>query len=233
MQWVSPSEYLVLSCQGADDRIKVASYGLDGHETWEEGLGDFGLPTFVFAPVSGRFAVSHISTRAPSNENAGVAGSLPAIDTSKQEVRVYQMASGDLLLRTECSPVIKTAENFDLAANGSEVAVVRDGKIDIYKLPPLSKHDREDMSEVAAFAPPAGSGPVTLDKLTGPKPVMAVRTKDAPATVAAGPVMPTVTTSAAAGSETAGDEPAPARKPPTLLNPGEKAEMPEKKTSPN
>jgi hypothetical protein len=233
MQWVSPSEYLVMSCQGADDHIKVASYGLDGHETWEEGLGDFGPPTFAFAPSSGRFAVSHVSTRAPSIDNAGVGGSLPPMDASRQEVRVYQMASGDLLLHVECSPVIKTAENFDLAPDGSEVAVVRDGKIVLYKLPPLSKHDREDITEVAAFAPPAGTGPVSLDKITTPRPVMALRQKDGPATLAAGPASATVTSSVAAGSEAVEDTPAPARKPPTLLNPGEKAEMPGKDNSPH
>jgi hypothetical protein len=236
MQWVSSSEYLVLSCQGADDHIKLASYGLDGHETWEEGLGDFGPPTFVSAPASGRFAVSHVSTRAPSIDNAGVPGSLPPADVTRQEVRIYQTASGDLLLRVDCSPVIKTAENFDLSADGSEVAVVRDGKIAFYKLPPLSKHDREDMAEVAAFAPPAGSGPVSLDRMTAPRPVMALRQKDGPAALTtAGPITPTVTSSAAAGtgSDAVEDAPPPSRKPPTLLNPGEKAEMPGKKTTPD
>jgi len=232
VQWVSPSEYLVMSCQGADDHIKVASYGLDGHETWEEGLGDFGPPTFVMAPASGRFAVSHVSTRVASTTTAGLGGSLPTEDVTRQEVRVYQMASGDLLLRVECSPVIKTAENFDLSADGSEVVVVRDGKIALYKLPPLSKHDREDMTEVAAFAPPAGSGPVLLDRMTTPRPVMALRQKDGPATLAAQPAMPTVSSSADAASEATDDAPAPARKPPTLLNPGEKAEMPGKNASP-
>jgi hypothetical protein len=143
------------------------------------------------------------------------------------------MASGDLLLHVECSPVIKTAENFDLAPDGSEVAVVRDGKIVLYKLPPLSKHDREDITEVAAFAPPAGTGPVSLDKITTPRPVMALRQKDGPATLAAGPASATVTSSVAAGSEAVEDTPAPARKPPTLLNPGEKAEMPGKDNSPH
>ena len=233
LQWVSPSEYLVMSCQGAEDRIKVASYGLDGHETWEEGLGDFGPPTFAFAPAAGRFAVSHVSTRAPTIENGGVAGSLPPMETTRQEVRVYQTASGDLLLHAECSPVIKTAENFDLAGDGSEVALVRDGKIALYKLPPLSKHDREDMAEVAAFAPSAGSGPVTLDRMTTPRPVMAVRQKDSPAMLDAEPVAPTVSSSAATASEVEGDTPTPARKPPTLLNPGEKAEMPEKNSTPH
>ena len=54
---------------------------------------------------------------------------------------MYQNASGDLLLKVECSPVIKTAENFDLSADGSQLAVIRQGNIAIYKLPPLSQQD--------------------------------------------------------------------------------------------
>lgn len=238
LQMVSPSEFVALSCRGGDDRIKIASFGLDGHETWEESLGDFGAPTFAFAPLAGRFALSHVST---SGAAAAVAppfapatgGGIPE-DTSHQEVRVYQNASGDLLLKAECSPVIKTAENFDLAPDGSQLALVRQGNIVIYKLPPLSKQDRADIAEVAKFAPPAETGPVTLHRLTTP-PSRAANHKEVPVALAAQP-------SAASGHATSGDA-APAatpagdsdapRKPPTLLNPGEKVDTPGKSPSPN
>jgi hypothetical protein len=62
---------------------------------------------------------------------------------------------------------------------------------------------------------------------------MAVRQKDSPAMLDAEPVAPTVSSSAATASEVEGDTPTPARKPPTLLNPGEKAEMPEKNSTPH
>ena len=175
LQMVSPSEFVALTCRGGDDRIRIASFGLDAHETWEESLGDFGVPTFAFAPAAGRFALSHVSTSGvaagpavtPFNAQAG--GVAPE-ETDHQEVRVYQIASGDLLLKTECSPVIKTAENFDLAADGSQLAVVRQGNVAVYKLPPLSKQDRADMAEVAKFAPAADNGPVSLHRLTTPSP---------------------------------------------------------------
>jgi len=85
-----------------------------------------------------------------------------------QEVRVYQNASGDLLLKVQVSPALKTAENFDLLADGSAVVLTKDGQVLVYKLPALSKRDKEDIAEVAKFAPAATTGAVRLALLTGP-----------------------------------------------------------------
>jgi hypothetical protein len=235
LQWVSPSEFVALSCRGGDDRIKIASFGLDGHETWEESLGDFGAPTFAFAPASGRFALSHVSSAGSPALVPPFGGTpMPAdpADTSHQEVRVYQIASGDLLLKAECLPVIKTAENFDLAPDGSQLAVVRQGNIAIYSLPPLSKQDRADMAEIAKFAPAADDGPVSLHRLTAPSPARAATRKEAPVVLAVQPAAATGSGDAPPAATDSAPAEAP-RKPPTLLNPGETTELPGKATKPN
>ena len=237
LQMVSPSEFVAMSCRGGDDRIKIASFGLDGHETWEESLGDFGAPTFAFAPAAGRFALSHVSTSGATASAVPPFGPTQSSaipdETSRQEVRVYQNASGDLLLKVECSPVIKTAENFDLSADGSQLAVIRQGNIAIYKLPPLSQQDRADIAEVAKFAPAADSGPVLLHRLTTP-PARASNRKQAPVAMTAQPA-PAAATSDPAPAAASGDaSPAEApRQPPTLLNPGEKPDAPGKSTKPD
>jgi hypothetical protein len=218
LELVSPSEFLAM-----------ASYGLDGQETWQEDLGDFGTPSFVYAPAAARFAVSH---RTPSP--APVPGSPlyqpgPQQSTSEgQEIRVYQIASGDMLLKLQPNPAFRTAENFDLSEDGTLLATVKDGSVAVYKLPPLSKRDKEDMAEVAKFAPPPGSGPVRFSLLTGPavaaKKAAAKLDRSSVAQVGAGAKSAVDSTEAAQTNA----EPAPAtapRKPPTLLNPGEKPEF--------
>jgi hypothetical protein len=135
---------------------------------------------------------------------------------AQQEVRVYQNASGDMLLHVDCSPVMKSAENFDLSADGLLAVVVRNGSLVVYKLPPLSSRDREDIAAVSEFAPPAVTeGKVTLGRLTTP--------------ARAAPVVSTAPQSVAAAQAQAdaGLAPAPPvkRNPPTLLNPGEKPEF--------
>ena len=144
---------------------------------------------------------------------------------ARQEIRVYQNASGDMLLHVDCDPVMKSGQNFDLAPDGMQAAIVRDGKIAIYKLPPLSKQDRKDIAEVAGFAPPKSDGPVKLARLTVPVSTPA----DLP-TITAAEEKPAVTPVAAKEPVVTtivnGDvEQAERTAPPTLLNPGEKAEF--------
>jgi hypothetical protein len=208
LQMLDRSEFLAVSCRGGEDRIHIASYGLDGKETWEEPVGEFGPPAFAFAPAAARFAVSHTQA-AEVPITAGTTGS-PA----RQEVRVYQNASGDLLMKVETSPILKSAENFDLSASGAELVVVRGGALVVYKLPGLSGRDREDMAEVEKFAPPAVTeGAVKLTRLTGTSaPVPAAR-----AAAAAPMGQP------GARAQQLPQQPV-ARKPPTLLAPGEKPE---------
>jgi hypothetical protein len=216
LQMLDRSEFLAMSCHGGDDHISMASYGLDGKETWEESVGEFGPPAFAFAPESSRFAVSHITEEnLPPTATMTDAGPTAV---AHQEVRVYQDASGDLLLRVECIPVIKTAENFDLSSDGTLAAVVRSGDIVLYKLPPLGKADREDIVEVAKFAPPETDAPIRLAKLTVPLPTTKPTADVSVVKGMVAPAPPVV-----AGGQAVGEKPE-TRKPPTLLKPGEKPE---------
>jgi hypothetical protein len=261
LQMVSHDEFLAITCRGTDASTKIASFGLDGHETWEEGMDDLNTPSFAFAPAAARFAVSR-TTVAVTPLTVGTSGEQGT--AARQEVRVYQNASGDLLLKVDCSPIFKSGENFDLSGDGLMAAVVRNGAIAVYKLPPPGKEDREDMLEVAKFAPPPGDGRVLLPRLTAPVEVAkggggasaagaarpAARAaadadaKSATATIgqpagAAGPMLSTGQGAAGGqgvvanaslrteGPNIAGAVAAPqaARKPPTLLKPGEKPEF--------
>ena len=141
----------------------MKSYGMDGHETWEETLGGtYGVPELAFAPEAGRFALSRIMS--PTGDlNLGQV--IP--DGATQEVRVYQTESGDLLLKVPTTPVTRYAENFDLTEDGLVAAVVNDGVIQVYKLPPLSAQDVKDLTEAKSFSPPASQAPVRFARLEG------------------------------------------------------------------
>jgi hypothetical protein len=239
LEMVSAAEFVAMTCRGAAERIRMGSYGMDGQETWQEDVGDYGQPTFAYAPAAGRFAVSHRTERPiPPGGLVGLMsgqgpGSAPpsVVDqpgSEGQEVRVYQNASGDLLLKVQVSPALKTAENFDLSADGTEAVVTKDGQVMVYKLPALSKRDKEDIAEVAKFAPAATTGAVQLALLVGPAANPARRRL--PMTDASGGQKSAVAAVPAVDvpTQTAGDAPAnasPGRKPPTLLKPGEKPEF--------
>jgi len=237
MQFVSPSQFIVFSCRGADDKILLSAFDFSPQEMWEEPMGSTTPTGFLYAPQAGRFALGRTTTLLPPNLAGGsVQG--PSTDTgTTQEMWVYQVQSGDLLLKLPCSPISHTGQNFDLAADGLSALVVRDGAIEVYSLPPLSKQDKQQLAEVQQFEPkPPVSTAVDLRLLVHPVP----DTEDAestplPATPAPTPTVATPAVSAAAPS--APTLPAPAapvnaaanvgdvtethRKPPSLLNPGE------------
>jgi hypothetical protein len=232
LEMVSHSEFLALTCRGQDDKVRMASYGLDAQMTWQEDFGDFGPPVFGYAPAAGRFAMSRkMDAPALSPQLNGALGTgQPAVATpDRQEVRVYQTGSGDLLLKTDAVPAFKTAENFSLSEDGTELAVVRENALEVFKLPALTAHDKEDLVDVAKFAPPEDNGPVLLGLLTGRS--EAPRGRNAKASVPVAPAaVPAPEPAALADVSESVDAPVKAaavakRKPPTLLLPGEKAEF--------
>lgn len=167
LEMVSHAVYIALTCRGSDDRVRMAGYGLDAQETWEEDFGDFGAPVFAYAPEAGRFAFSRrVSEEVPVTP--GTAGvSTPDATVDRQAVRVYQSVSGELLLKVDAFPAMKTMENFSLAPDGSALVVVREGAVEVYRLPELKAQDKEDIAEETKMAPPDDDGPVVLTLLTG------------------------------------------------------------------
>ncbi len=161
LQMVSRFEFLAFTCKGSDARVRVKSYGMDGHETWEDTLsGTYGIPELAFAPEAGRFALSRIIS--PSGDlNFGSV--IP--DGATQEVRIYQTESGNVLLKVPTNPVTRYAENFDLAENGLVAAVVNAGVIEVYKLPALSAQDVKDLQEAKTFSPPVSQAEVNFARL--------------------------------------------------------------------
>jgi hypothetical protein len=240
----SRSEYIALTCLGSDTHMKLATYGFDGHENWEEPMDVDSSIAFSFAPGAGRFAVSRIADSVPAVTAGNLLTTQPA--EARQEVRVYQTESGDLMLKAPTTPPIKTAENFDLSADGKLVALVRDGDIQIYQLPAPSERDRKAAAEVAKFAPPpggnaelslagivvreqpgetvAGNAPRVATPVTagagGPTASVPGANNPAAADNAAQATVPVTKTAAATAL---------VRKPPTLLLPGEHAEFKDKR----
>lgn len=162
LQMVSRFEFLAFTCKGgSDSRVRMKSYGMDGHETWEDTLsGTYGTPEMAFAPAAGRFALSRIVS---ATGDMLLGQMIP--DGATQEVRVYQTESGDVLLKVPTTPVTRYAENFDLSEDGMLATVITDGTVQVYKLPAPSAQDVKDLEEAKGFSPPVSNAPVKFAKL--------------------------------------------------------------------
>jgi len=266
MQFVSPSQFVVFSCRGSDEKIMISAFNFAARETWEELLGgSTPFAHFAFAPQSGRFALSRTVSMASMPMSSLGPGALTTIGSvggfsdpsSTQEVRIYQVESGDLLLKLSCVPVSPGGQNFDLSADGMSVLVVRNGAIEVYKLPAPSEQDKKDLEAMRALEPPmphtenvkltrmlAGAPieepPVSTAESTqpaAPKPVAAPAAKVDEAAATSAP-LPAAAPAASAPANPAGDAMATAgdvethRKPPSLLNPGETIDSGKKASRP-
>jgi hypothetical protein len=198
---VGPGQLVSINCRGITGRVGLVAYDFDKHVVWQETLDASPLPpAFALAPTVGRFAISRFN----SDQTQAALVSNP--DTSaSQYVRVYQTQTGDLLLKLDCTPVYRTAENFDLAPDGMRVAVIRGGAIEVYRLPELTALDRADLAELGKFSFAPAEGDFDLSGVAE-----VARKSEVTATTIV-----------------SGDSQA-ARPKPTLLKPGEKAEFPDK-----
>jgi hypothetical protein len=209
MYRVSPAQFVSFNCRGFTGNVMLTAYDLAQHVLWEEPMqATDPPPAFALAPAAGRFAIS----RMEPDDIASATNPTIVEPGFKQTVRIYQTQTGDELLKIDCTPVYKTAENFDLSPDGLRAAVVRNGAIEVYRLAPLTKQDHEDLAMLAALAPPPSN---TID----------LSTIVQASTITTQPVNPPNTIAE-------GDPQGP-RQRPTLLNPGEKPEFQDPNHSPD
>jgi len=139
-QPVSASVALIMGCyQVADDRPVVAVTN-DGQELWQQRWGSrYIWGWFDFAQNGSRFAYESIEVKNPIN----AIDALDPEDISRQMVGVYDTESGKLTFVRDATPVLTAGQNIALSPDGRRFAVLRQGAIEIYDLPPVSAPPRD------------------------------------------------------------------------------------------
>jgi len=185
--FLSHSEFVTFGCRGSEDRVSLAGFNVRGDMMWQLLFSDAqAYPSFVSAIPAGRFAFSRTlttSTVFPTET--------PSTDQLvAQEVRVLQTYNGKQLLRVFTSPIQRAGQNFALSPDGLALAVIHDPAdahapgdqhhpaIEIYKLPPLSGKDEQEVKAEAAMAPDHADSPIRFTQ---------AQVKDAVAEVPKGP----------------------------------------------
>jgi|SRR5579871_2131576 len=159
--FVTRSEFIAFGCHGGHTPQTIGAFNLKGEEMWEQSLSDsYVAPSAVFAPATGRFALSRLITH----------GSIGDMDLplpeffGPQSIVVYQVDSGKQLLRVESLPVQRAGQNFSLSPDGMSFAVLHTNEIDIYSLPPLTPKDQAAVKEAQTMGPKETEAPVSLSR---------------------------------------------------------------------
>ena len=125
---------LMVGCYLDGDDRPVVAVSMDGEEMWRDRWQNrYVWGWFDTAANGSRFAYESVAVSRPIT----LFDALYPEDVTGQLVGVYDTESGKLVLVKDASPVLTAGQNVALSPDGTRFAVLRDGAIEIYDLPPV------------------------------------------------------------------------------------------------
>ncbi len=135
LQALSQGAFMAQLCVPNTTDHLMQAYDLEGHKLWEQQWeARYVWGSFEYAQNGSRFAyesvqLDHaIATLDPVDENS----------ITGQPIGVFDVADGALRLVSGAEPILTAGQNFALSADGERFAVLRNGAIEVYKLPPAA-----------------------------------------------------------------------------------------------
>ena len=127
---------LVMACPRSSNDHIVTAVGLDGKTLWQQHWESrYIWPTFQLAHDGSRFAYSSLQV----NHSVGTMDPIDETTIVNQMVGVFDTKTGQLRLVKNASPILSAGQNYALSPDGSRFAILRDGAIEVYDLPPTSE----------------------------------------------------------------------------------------------
>jgi hypothetical protein len=131
--FLNQTALIIESCGPKSTDAFLDAWTTEGKKLWSgHREGRLVWPTFAYARSGERFAVSLLHISHPID----LVDSLNDEDVREQVVQVFDSATGALLMATNASPILTAGQNFALSEDGERLAVLREGAIEIYKVPP-------------------------------------------------------------------------------------------------
>jgi hypothetical protein len=132
-EFLSPEALMIESCGPKSPDVYLDAWTTEGKKLWNgQREGHLVWPTFAYSRTGGRFAVSLLHV----NHFTDLLDSINDEDVREQVVQVFDSATGTLLMATTASPILTAGQNFALSEDGERLAILREGAIEIYKVPP-------------------------------------------------------------------------------------------------
>lgn len=124
---------LVDGCSTPGGYHKVEAVTLTGRVLWQQNWSNkYIWPTFTFSADGRRFAFGSTQlTHSPATLDP-----VDETDIVNQMVGVFDTATGKLQLVETATPIISAGQNYALSDDGRRFAILREGAIEVYDLPP-------------------------------------------------------------------------------------------------
>lgn len=133
---VSSTVALILGCYLNGDDHAVVAVSSDGRELWRTRWENrYVWGWFDSAENGSRFVYESIQVNRPISSF----DALYPEDIVAQLAGVYDTESGKLVLVRDASPVLTAGQNVALSPDGTRFAVLRQGAVEVYDLPPVEE----------------------------------------------------------------------------------------------
>ena len=132
---MSEQAFLAETCLPYSSDHLMLAYTVEGKKLWEQlWQSRFTWGTFSYSETGNRFAYGSVEV----NHNLAALDPVDESSIIGQPVGIFNVATGKVDTVLEASPILSAGENFALSPDGDRLAILRDGAIEIYDLPPVS-----------------------------------------------------------------------------------------------
>lgn len=149
---LSEQVFMAQTCLPFTSDHLMLAFDVHGHKLWEQlWQSRFTWGSFAYTAAGNRFAYGSIEV------NHSLAPLDPVDESSilGQPVGIFSIQSGKLDTVLDANPILSAGENFALSPDGEKLAILRDGAVEIYNLPPVTAAPASASASAAVQAPTA------------------------------------------------------------------------------
>ena len=153
---------LIGRCAASGCKYGVTAFTLTGHRLWRQHWPHLrSYPELTRSQDNSRFAVCTLRVEPSANrhpdlddsEDTALQSQVSEQDALRQEVQVFDTASGRAALSVTVSPAVVTGQNVSLSPDGRILALLRGSTLELFDLPPMSDEEQAKFAALKSDIP--------------------------------------------------------------------------------
>jgi len=157
----SDNVLLIGRCPSAVCDYSVTAFTVTGHRLWRQHWNQYrGFPAVARSEDSSRFGISTLRVAAPASsavepddDAAGEPDDAVRQDGFRQDIQIFETASGNPVLSVQASPAVLSGQNFSLSPDGRRLAALHGASLELFDLPQMSEEERAKYAALKTDVP--------------------------------------------------------------------------------
>ncbi len=153
---------LIGRCASSACDYGVLAFSLTGHRLWRQHWADLrSYPEVTRCQDGSRFGVSTLRLEHAAShplqfdetEDDPFVQQIPDRDVFRQEIQVFDTASGNSVLSLSITPAVATGQNFSLSPDGRRLALLRGLALELFDLPQMPEEEQAKFASLKTDTP--------------------------------------------------------------------------------